>query len=476
MTATTTTEQPPRLARALSLRDLVLFNLAAVIGFTWIATSARAGPSAVTLWLLAALLFFVPQGLAVVELSSHFPDEGGVYAWTKREFGEAHGFLCGWCYWICNVLFYPSILFSVATLAAYALRGGQGDVGDEWSFVLPFTLVALWGAAALNAVGLGTGKWLQNCGGASTYLCGALLVAFGIYGVFTREPANPFTLDALRPSFSDLSSLNFWATIAFAYAGLELASTMAGEIKEPRRNLPLSIYVAAPLAAAFYVLGAVSVLWYLPAAGLEIIPAPFQAIQAGAAQLGPSLWWLAPAAAALAAFGRMGGLGAWLTGPARVALVVGLDRYFPAAFGRVHPRWRTPHVAIFVQAGLATLFVLFAVVGRGTTVERAFLTLIDMSLLIYFVPYVYLFLCFVRHLRRTAPAQTNVPGGRRLGMALGLCGLLTTLFAMAVAVVPPPDTPSPALFVLKVGGGSLLIVMVSGLIYWRARRREAGSH
>lgn len=463
--------QMPALPRELNLRDLVLFNLAALIGLTWVTTAAKAGPSAITLWLLAALLFFVPQGLAVVELSSHFPDEGGIYAWTKREFGTGHGFLCGWCYWINNVLFYPSVLFSIAALAAYAIDPA-GDLSERWTFVLPFTLVMLWVAAIFNAVGMGRGKWLQNCGGASTYVCGALLVAFGLYGVFTSEPANAFTLEALRPSFSDISALNFWATIAFAFAGLELSSTMGSEIKEPRRNLPLSIYIAAPLAAGVYILGTGAVLWYLPAGELEVIPAPFQAIGVGASRLSASLWWLAPAAAALAAFGRLGGLGAWLTGPARVAFTVGLDRYFPAAFGRVHTRWRTPHVAIFTQATIATLFVFFAVLGRGTTVERAFLVLIDMSLLIYFIPYVYLFLCFVRHLARTPAEQVNVPGGRVAGMLLGACGLLTTLFAMAVAVIPPPDTPAPKMFVLKVGGGSLLIVLASGLVYWRAKRAQ----
>ena len=86
----------PRLERSLNLRDLVLFNLVAVIGITWVATAAKAGPSSLTLWLLAALLFFIPQGLAVIQLSTSYPDEGGIYAWTKREFREGHGFLCGW--------------------------------------------------------------------------------------------------------------------------------------------------------------------------------------------------------------------------------------------------------------------------------------------------------------------------------------------------------------------------------------------
>ena len=83
----------PRLERSLNLRDLVLFNLVAVIGITWVATAAKAGPSSLTLWLLAALLFFMPQGLAAIQLSTSYPDEGGIYAWTKREFREGHGFL-----------------------------------------------------------------------------------------------------------------------------------------------------------------------------------------------------------------------------------------------------------------------------------------------------------------------------------------------------------------------------------------------
>ncbi len=463
-----------RLARALSLRDLVLFNIAAVINLTWTGTAAKAGASGVTLWIIAALLFFIPQGLAVVELSAAYPEEGGIYAWTKREFGEGHGFLCGWCYWINNVLFYPSILFSIATIAAYAVGQGQTGLGDSWLYVLPFTLVLLWVATIVNVVGTGTGKWLQNAGALSTYAVGAILVGFGIYGALNFEPANSFALESFRPSFADFSSLNFWATIAFAYAGLELSSTMGEEIEQPRRNLPLAVYLAAPLAALFYILSTGTLLWYLPADNLNIIAAPFQAIDAGASRLSASLWWLAPLCAALAALGRLGGLGAWLTGSARVAFVVGLDRYFPAAFGRVHTRFRTPHVAILVQAALATLFVGFGVIGKGTTVERAFLTLIDMSLLLYFIPFIYLFVCFMRHVRSADRVRTHyLPGGKHTLLFLGACGMLTTLFAMAVAMIPPPDA-NALVFELKVIGGTCLLLLTGGAIYWRARVSAKG--
>src|SRR5690348_12608393 len=153
---------PVTLKRALGLRDLVLFNVVAVLGLRWLATSAKTGPSAIVLWLLAAALFFVPQGLAVVELSSRFPDEGGVYFWTKRALGEGHGFLCGWCYWINNVLYYPNLLISAAVIATFVFGKSGSGLSDSWAYVLPVTLGILWIATLMNIVGMGTGKWLQN--------------------------------------------------------------------------------------------------------------------------------------------------------------------------------------------------------------------------------------------------------------------------------------------------------------------------
>ena len=175
-----TNEATPRLVRALTLRDLVLFNLVAVIGITWVATAAKAGPSALTLWLLAAILFFVPQGLAVIQLSSSFPDEGGIYAWTKRLFGEGHGFVCGWCYWINNVLYYPSLLLSGAVIATYAFGMGNSGLGDRLTYVLPVALGAMWLAVWLNVVGLKVGRWLHNIGAIGSYLPGIAIVVLGV--------------------------------------------------------------------------------------------------------------------------------------------------------------------------------------------------------------------------------------------------------------------------------------------------------
>lgn len=465
-----TRENAPQLERALTLRDLVLFNLVAVIGIPWVATAAKAGPGSLTLWVLAAILFFIPQGLAVIQLSSSFPDEGGIYAWTKREFGEGHGFLCGWCYWINNVLYYPTLALAAAVTATYVIGQGESGLADNWTYVLPFTLIALALAVALNIIGVGTGKWLQNAGGISVFLPGIILVLLGLHAALTRPPANTLSFTQLAPDLTNLPMLNLWATIAFAFSGLELSSTMGNEIHNPRRNLPRSIYLAAPLVALIYICGTGSMLWLVPGEEIKVVAGPLQAIARGMGNVGRGGWWLVPLVAFLLTLARVGGLGAWLTGSARVAFVVGLDRYFPSAFGRVHPRWRTPYVAILVQAPIALFFLLLSVLGKGTTVEKAFLILIDMSLLIYFIPYLYLFLCFMVHCwRRPSGRILVIPGGRFGALIAGLCGLSITLFAMLVAVIPPPGTAEIGIYEAKVGGGSLLLVLAGLVVYRRAK-------
>jgi amino acid transporter len=459
------------LKRVLRLGDLVLFNVVAVLGLRWVATSAKAGPSSIVLWLLAAALFFVPQGIAVITLSSRFPDEGGVYAWTRRTYGEWNGFLCGWCYWINNVLYYPNLLISTAVIATYAIGKGGTTLGASWGYVLSVALVALWTATLLNIVGLGTGKWLHNIGGVATYLPGIILIALGLTAVVMRPSANAFTSSNIIPDVTDLSTLNLWASIAFAFAGLELSSTMGEETANPRRDLPRAILIAAPLIAAAYVLGTLSVLWLVPNGDLNIVSGFLQGITAGAAAISPNLLWIAPFAAALYTISNVAGVGAWLSGPARVAFAIGLDRYFPPAFGKVHPKWRTPYVAILVQASLATVFLLISQLGKGSTVEHAYLILLDTQLLIYFIPYLYLFLCLLRQARQPT-GEGLMPGGRTGATIAGVCGFAVTAFAMIVASIPPGDAPSRVVFALKVIGGAAAFVVLGTVIYLRARSKR----
>lgn len=471
---TETTQTKPKLVRALKLRDLVLFNLVAVLGLRHLGTTAKFGPGSLLMWVIAAVFFFVPQGLAVIELSSRFPKEGGIYYWTKRALGEGHGFLCGWCYWINNVLYYPNLLISAAVIATFVFGKSGSGLSDNWFYVLPVTLGTLWVAVLINIVGVSSGKWLQNAGGIGTYVPGLILILLGVYGAMTAPPANQLSLATLKPDLNNFPALNLLASIAFAFAGLELASTMGDEVENPRRSLPRSIFIAAPLIAIAYIVGTAAVLWQLPSKDINVVSGFLQAIRTGAENISPTLVWVAPLCAAAYSIGNLGSMGAWLIGPARIAFVIGLDRYFPKAFGAVHPRWHTPHVAILVQATLGTVFLLVSVLGKGTNVENVYLILLDTQILIYFIPYLYLFIVFLIHRRRGENTDEVVlaPGGSIGVWLTGLSGMIMTLFAMIIATIPPPDIGNSLLFRLKVVGGALGFILVGGSIYWRARLKE----
>ncbi|MGQ0764293.1 MAG: APC family permease [Gemmatimonadota bacterium] len=457
-----------QLKRSLSTRDLVLLNLVAVTSLRWMATSAATGPGALVLWVLAGVMFFIPLGLAVSALAVRQPSVGGIYTWTQTSFGEGHGFLAGWCYWINNVLYPANLLIATAAMFTYAIgRGGSGLEAD-WSYVLTATLVMYGIATWLNLVGVRSGKWLQNAGAIATYLPGAFLIALGIVAMATREPANTFSAETMTPDLGNIRGISLWASIAFAFTGLELSATMSEEVKEPRRSLPRAVLISAVLIATVYIAGTTVVLWLIPQQEVNVVSGFLQSISAAVQAVTPTLTWTIPVAALLFCIGNVGGVGAWLSGPARVALAIGIDRYFPPAFGRIHPRWGTPHVAILVQAALSTVFLILSVLGRGTTVETAYLILLDTMLLIYFIPFLYLFLVYLRVVARE-PASGLKRAGRH---ASGISGLAITALAMAIACIPPPGTANILLFEIKVLGGSLLFVGAGLVLYWRARSRR----
>src|SRR5256884_5747677 len=164
-----TTQNTPHLVRALKLRDLILFNLVAVLGLRHLGTTAKFGPGSLLMWLIAAVFFFIPQGLAVMELSSRFPKEGGIYFWTKRALGEGHGVLCGWCNWFNNVLYYPNLLISAAVIATFIFEKSDSGLSASCAYVLPMTLCALGIAVLIHIVGVSTAHWLQNARCIGTY-------------------------------------------------------------------------------------------------------------------------------------------------------------------------------------------------------------------------------------------------------------------------------------------------------------------
>ncbi len=458
--------EQPHLARIMGLRDVVLFHIVAIVGLRWLLTAANLGPGSVALWMGAVLLFFVPQGLAVLELSASLPEEGGIYVWTREAFGPLHGFICGWAYWVNNLIYYPALIVFIAGNFVLALGPGLGGLGDSTAYSLVASLAVLWFAVGMNIVGLRSGRWVQNSGGLATWVAVLVLVGLALAAVGTGRAPNPLAGASLIPDLS-AGNINLWSSLCFALAGLELASVMGGEVKNPSRTLPRSILVAAPMIATIYIVGTLAVLATSGSGDVDLISGIVEAIANAGTLFGLDLTRVA---ALLIVVTGLGGVGAWLAGAARIPFVVGVDRYLPAALGKVHPRWQTPHVALIVQGVGASLFLVFSLVG--STVEEAYLILVDTTIIVYFIPYLYLFAAVPRLRRRSAPGAYRIPGGSPGLWLAVVAGFGTTLVSIVLATLPGDGAGFE--FFAKVVGGALGLMLVGMGFYVHAIRKGAG--
>ncbi|UCH61933.1 MAG: amino acid permease [Fidelibacterota bacterium] len=459
--------QRPELPRIMGLRDLVLLHVVAIVGLRWLLTAANIGPSSIILWLLAVLLFFIPQGLAVLELSSRLPEEGGIYVWTREAFGPLHGFICGWAYWVCNLIYLPSLIIFVAGNAVFILGKQYAGLADNVLYQVAFSLIILWLATGLNLIGLRSGRWVQNTGALANWIVVALLIILGVAAWNLGVGQNPFTAGALVPDLSG-NSLGLWSSLCFALAGLELAVIMGGEVRDPARSLPRSILVAAPLIAGIYIVGTLAVLATFSTSGVDLVTGVVEAIGQAGELLGLPLFRIVGFMIVLAG---LGGFSAWLAGSARIPFVIGLDRYLPSGLGRVHNRWGTPHVALLVQGVGASIFILLG--ALGSSVEEAYMVLVDTTIIVYFIPYLYLFLTLVSVRRRGIGAKRpvfTIPGGTPIVVIVAASGFATTVVSIVLATLPTEVATSPLWFFVKVVGGAVGLIAVGLVFYFRGLR------
>jgi glutamate:GABA antiporter len=453
----------------MGFRDLLLFYL--VTGFTvrWIGTAASAGPSAVVIWLMACLAFYIPLMFTVLELSSRYPNEGGCYVWSKRAFGDFAGFITGWTYWTCNLPYFPGLFYFTAAAALFIGGAEWQRLGESPIYFITFSLLALALAAGLNVRGLAVGKWLHNLGAVGLWLPGLFLMGLGLGAWLRFGSATSFTADAMVPS-TRLKDIVFWSTIAFSLSGLESASMLGEEIRDARRNIPRALLLAGVLITVLYVLGTVAMLVALPQSEIVNLQGFMRAIESASAKLG--LGWLVVPVAALLVMGGLGQAGAWFAAGGRLPFVAGIDRFLPPAFGRLHPRYGSPYVSLLAQAAIAAVFIFLG--QAGTTVKGAYDVLVSMAIISYFIPYLFMFASMIRLQREPAgPEVIRVPGGRPVAIGLAALGFTTTVISIALALIPAEDEPHKVLAVTKVAGLTILLVAAGALVYWRGRWRRA---
>ncbi len=454
-------EDPNRPKRVLGLRDLILFYVVTGISLRWIATAAAAGPSSIVIWIGAWFCFYLPLALSVLELSSRYPGEGGLYVWSKHAFGDFSGFMSAWTYWTSNLPFFPAVLYFAASNILFMRENAWAHFSNNAAFYVVFSLITLSLATVLNIVGLDIGKWLNNAGALAMWIPAAIVIVMGLVAWHRYGSATSFTVHSMTPS-THFNDIIFWSVLTFAFGGCETASFMGEEIKNPRRTLPFALIIAGVTVALCYIGGTAAVLLAIPSNEVNSLQGLVQAVSKTASRVGfPGVL---PLAAFLIALSNIGACGAYLGAVARLPFVAGIDRLLPPAFGSLHPRWKTPWVALLTQFVLGVVFILLG--QAGTSVKGAYDVLVSLGVIFYFIPYLYLFGAMIKLQREPAGTQViRVPGGKFAAIFVAAVGFLTTALTIALSLVPQPDEANKPLALFKVLGGTLALLLVGVWLY-----------
>ena len=457
------------LKRAMGLTDLVFFYISGVVGLRWVAVAAAAGPSSLVIWVVAALALFVPLAFTVLELSSRYPAEGGIYVWTREAFGDFWGFMTGWTYWGANLTYLPGLLYFAASTALYIFGDRFAHLQNSRTYFIAVSLTGLALAAVLNIRGLQVGKWLPNLGAIGTWIPMLFLIVFGLIAGWKYGSATPINAASLLPSVG-LKDMIFWATLAFGFSGLEAGSFLGEEIEDPRRTVPRAIAISGVLIPAVYILGTLAILLALPQEQVSGLGGFMDALTGAGTRIG--ITGLAPLAAVLIVVSTLGGVGVWLAAPARLPFVAGIDHFLPAAFGRVHPRYGTPYVALLLQAGVAAVCVVLG--QAGETPKKAYDILVSLGIIAFFLPYLTMFAAMIRLQARPAgPEAMRVPGGQPVAVLCGALGFFTSLAAILLAGIPADSEPHPMRYLVKVVGLSVLLVLAGAASYALGSAKKA---
>lgn len=411
----------PHLDRVLGRRDLILLFVVAVANLNIVPAIASSGALTLWLWGLALIAYFWPQGVAVTELSQRWPGEGGVYLWTRNSFGEGHGFFAGWCYWLSNVVYLPTVLLSCVGVGLYVFGASAQSLASSERLTGGVALALLLGLLVLNVRGQQTGKWMTNIGGVGTVGGGILVCLLGAWTLHGRSSA--VQLHDLNPHGASWRLIAVFGTICYSLQGLDLASLMGDEIREPRKVLPGAIFWGGVISGTIYVGVTFAMLIALPHEQIGVLSGVLQAVSTMAERA-----HLRMVVAPLALFEFIAILGtasAWFSGSARLPFVAGIDRYLPPALGRVHPKFHTPYVALGLFAAMSATLILMSY--AGASVGEAYLTLLSIAVILQMVPNLYMFAALWKSAEPAAggaPPSGYLRGSAASGLtasALGLC-------------------------------------------------------
>jgi glutamate:GABA antiporter len=393
--------------------DIVLFIFLAMVS-TNVTVYGAIGVSFVGWWIVAAFLFLLPSSLIILELSTAYPYQGGIYDWVHRAFGRRWAARTTYWYWVNVALWMPSayLLFTGAIVAL----GWTSATLFQQSLVC---IVLVWVTVGLGITKLRFGKLVTNGSSIAVVLI-LITVTIGAFALYFHRgtTANHFSIHAMLPSFG--SAKLYLPTIVYGFLGMELVAALAGEAKQPRRDMMWAVPIAGVTLSIVQVLATVALLLVIPLNVLGLTSGMVDMYKAIFNSTSPIIAWILGILTVGTIFA---GILPWTLGANRAAVEAARNGELPKIFEK-ETSWDTPLGSYVIMGVVATAVLLFAGIFLKTE-NDLFYALFASSSVVFILPYLLMYPAIFR-LRGIDPLLERpfrVPGGR---FGLWACVLLAT--------------------------------------------------
>lgn len=410
--------------------DMTLFTVCAVLVVDQLAASAAIGAQSIFWWVFTMILFFIPYGLITAELGTTYPEQGGIYSWVRRALGSHWGARTSWLYWINVALWMPSVYVLFAGMFAQ-LFYPEMTLWTKITIGIVLTWITVW----VNTIALDVGKWVPNIGALFKVTIMLTIGLGGFYYASQHGVANDLSISAIMPTWG--ASLAFLPVIVYNFLGFELMSGAAEEMKDPARDIPKAIIISGIIIAAFYLLGTIGILIALPQDDIGLIEGLIDTLHKlfGESGIGGAFVFGLGLMALYTFFANMV---TWTVGANRSAAEAADGGELPAIFGRLHPVHKTP-VSAALLTGMVSTVVIILYGFMAADAEDLFWTLFAFSSVVFLLPYLMMFVAFIK-LRRIDAKRVRpyrVPGGYGIAMTLTIICMLFILQAIIFFIFVP---------------------------------------
>jgi glutamate:GABA antiporter len=459
-------EQSVALKKPLSLRDLVLTQILFVVGSTWVGTAAKLGQAHLFFWLLAILLFYIPQAAVVIYLNRRMPLEGGIYQWAKLGFNEFAGFIVAWNLWLLSVTVIALGGMFTTTNISYAI-GSTAAWMPNSKLCVSLISAALVGGLGWTCVrGLSLGKWVHNLGAFAMLVVYAALIFLPLLGLARGEFKTYQPLQFALPTMSIFYCFNIFSKLAVgALSGFEYVAILAGETRAPAQDIGRSVVIASPVIALMFILGTSSVLAFIGNNPIDLIGPVPQTLRLGLHSF--------PIAGAIGSIGILlitariiSSTSVHVTGSSRLPMVAGWDHLLPSWFSRLHPQYKTPINSIIFVGATTLLIAIASQIGAG--IQEAFQLVDNAANVFYGIVY---FTLFVIPLFGASAIRSGAPIWLRIA---AICGAVVSLSAIFFTIYPIIDVPKPLSFAVKIIAVTAIANAIGVAIFLFGKKRRRG--